>query len=430
MVARNLPSSPDIIKKLEFSDEKKELSPRLVKFWECCIAETTNILLNKSNTFIVEGDERYQYTNIFNESEKDKDFILNHAFKLYSSINKAHFTTNHPNVSDFFKRINKKVSPSTGEKEVRINELHINTHKKFEEKPTISIANIKVKESNIEASIKGKPNLSNDRYSSFAKILKESRKANANILILPECSVPYEFVSSLAKYSEKNQMAIIAGLEHWKVGDVCYNFIVSIIPVKVNGVNDAVVLYRLKNHYAHGEELIIRGFGYKVPKPLPYRYDLINWCNLYFTSYYCFELADTFHRSLFRSKIDLLIASEWNKDTPYFSNIVEALSRDLHCYIAQVNTSQFGDSRLTQPSESARKDLMRLKGGKYDTILVEDLNINLLREFQLKYFERLKADNDGTFKPVPPDWNRKDVNNRIENKNIFEQDDEDDEISF
>ena len=96
----------------------------------------------------------------------------------------------------------------------------------------------------------------------------------------------------------------------------------------------------------------------------PYQYDLINWQNLYFTSFYCFELADTYHRSLFRSKVDLLIASEWNKDTPYFSNIVEALSRDLHCYIAQVNTSQFGDSRLTQPSETARKDILKLKGWK------------------------------------------------------------------
>jgi hypothetical protein len=240
------------------------------------------------------------------------------------------------------------------------------------------------------------------------------------LFILPENSVPYEFVSSLAKNSNDNQMAIVAGLEHWNVNDTVYNFIVTIIPILNNGIKDAIVLYRLKNHYAHSEELIIRGFGYKVPRPIPYRYDLINWKNLYFTSFYCFELSDSYHRSLFRSKIDLLIASEWNKDTPYFSNIVESLSRDLHCYIAQVNTSQFGDSRLTQPTESARKDLLRLKGGKNDTILVEEMNINQLREFQLKHFERIKADNDTSFKPMPPAWNRNEVNKRINNENIFE----------
>lgn len=427
LVDRNLPNAQKTIENLDFSDEKKELSPRLVKFWECCIAVTTNKLLKDSHNYIIDGDERYQYTSILNDSKKDEDFILDEAFKLYSEINSLHFTTDSPNVNDFFRRIHKRITPANGEREVEINELHINSNERFEESPSISIANTQVKLSNIETSVKGNPNLSNQRYLTFAKLLRESRQEGANIFVLPEFSVPYEFVSSLAKYSEKNQMAIVAGLEHWKVNDICYNFIVSIIPVKVNEVNDAIVLYRLKNHYAHVEELIVRGYGYKVPKPKPYRYDLINWRNLYFTSYYCFELADTFHRSIFRSKIDLLIASEWNKDTPYFSNIVEALSRDLHCYIAQVNTSQFGDSRLTQPSESARKDLLKLKGGKNDTVLVEDLNINMLREFQLKYFERIKADRDESFKPVPPDWNRKDVNKRIKNKNIFEKDiDEDD----
>lgn len=444
LVDRNLPNSKEVTSKLEFSESKQKLSPRLVKFWECCIAISSFTLLRRSSDFFELGDERYQYTRIFNNSEFDdpqepnnESFILEQAFNLYTKINASHFPANPPNIDDFFMREKKCLTPPTGERDVKVNELHINKVQKFEDKPSISIANTQIKLSNIELSIKGKPNLSEQRYLSFTKLLKESRKAEANIFILPESSVPYEFVSSLAKYSEKNQMAIIAGLEHWKVEDVCYNFIVSIIPICVNGVNDAIVIYRLKNHYAHIEELIIRGFGYKVPKPFKYRYDLINWRNLYFTSYYCFELADTFHRSIFRSKIDLLIASEWNKDTPYFSNIVEALSRDLHCYIAQVNTSQFGDCRLTQPSESARKDLMKLKGGKNDTVLVEDLNIRDLREFQLKYFERIKADNDETFKPLPPDWNRKDVNKRIENKTIFIRDNnlgnndfEDDESNF
>ncbi len=422
LVNSHLPKSQTLINRLDFDDEKLSLSPRMVKFWECCIAVSTKSLLKDSKDFYLEGNERYQYTSIFNNSEDDNNFILNKAYDLYESINYSHFPTNKPKKSDFFKRIYKQITPTRGEKDIEINELHINTKIGFKQNPVISIANIQIFEKNIESSVKGKPNLSNKRYLTFSKILKESRLENADLFILPEFSVPYEFVPSLSKYCEKNQMTIIAGLEHWKVDDVCYNFIVSMVPVEINGVKDAVVLYRLKNHYAHIEELIIRGYGYKVPKPVPYRYDLINWRNLYFSSYYCFELADTFHRSLFRSKIDLLIASEWNKDTPYFSNIVEALSRDLHCYVAQVNTSQYGDSRLTQPTNTAKKDLLKLKGGKNNTVLVEELNINKLREFQLKYFERIKADNDNSFKPVPPDWNRKDVNNRIDNNYLFEVD--------
>jgi hypothetical protein len=427
LVERTLPVFKNKRDNFLISEEKKELSPRMVKFWECCIAVSTFELLDNSEKKFTENDGRYQHTNMFNENGNEEDFILQKAFELYCDINQNHFTSDRPKISDFYKKVSNTIKPSTGEKEVIINELHIDKKERFDINPTISIANTKVNIKNIELSIKGKPNLGNERYLIFAKLLKESRKSGANILVLPEFSVPYEFVSSLAKYSEKNQIAIIAGLEHWNINNVCYNFIVSIIPINVNGVNDTIVQYRLKNHYAHVEELIIRGYGYIVPKPSPYRYDLINWKNLYFTSYYCFELADTFHRSIFRSKIDLLIASEWNKDTPYFSNIVEALSRDLHCYIAQVNTSQYGDSRLTQPSETAKKDLMKLKGGKNDTVLVEELNIKSLREFQLKYFERIKADNDDSFKPVPPDWNRVFVNKRINNDFIFEKDSQTDD---
>lgn len=421
LASNTLPQASKIKpERLEFSEASLNLSPRIVKFWECCIAVVNKTMLIDSETLVVNCDERYQFTTLFTDSENEENFILNKAYELYERINSVHFSTEHPTKDDFFKRFYKKIQGSNGERNVELNELHINKRLVFNENPKISIANTQVYIKNIEASVKGKPNLSNQRYNAFTKLLKESRIEGADLFILPEFSTPYEFVPSLAKYSDKNQMAIIAGLEHWNVHDIAYNFIVTIIPITVNGVKDAVVLYRLKNHYAHVEELIIRGFGYKVPKPNPYRYDLINWRNLYFTSFYCFELADTYHRSIFRSKIDLLIASEWNKDTPYFSNIVEALSRDLHCYIAQVNTSQFGDSRLTQPTESVRKDLMKLKGGKNDTILVEELNIALLRDFQLKYFERIKADKDETFKPLPPDWDRTLVNKRIDNENIIE----------
>lgn len=60
---------------------------------------------------------------------------------------------------------------------------------------------------------------------------------------------------------------------------------------------DATVIFRLKNHYAHSEEHLITGNHLEIPKPKPYRYDLINWRNIYFSVFYCFELANVEHRS-------------------------------------------------------------------------------------------------------------------------------------
>ena len=59
--------------------------------------------------------------------------------------------------------------------------------------------------------------------------------------------------------------------------------------------------------------------------------------------------------------------------------MVEASSRDLHVYVAQAHTCQYGDSRLTQPSEYANKDILRLKGGINDIILVAQIDIPKLR---------------------------------------------------
>lgn len=111
------------------------------------------------------------------------------------------------------------------------------------------------------------------------------------------------------------------------------------------------------------------------------------------------------------------MASEWNPDTNYFSNIVESISRDLHSYVAQVNTSQFGDTRITQPSKTERKDILKLKAGDNDTILVGEINIKTLREFQRELYATTK--DDKTFKPLPPEFELGDVLNRINNKSVL-----------
>jgi hypothetical protein len=86
-------------------------------------------------------------------------------------------------------------------------------------------------------------------------------------------------------------------------------------------------------------------------------------------------LADIVHRSIFRSKIDFLVASELNRDVNFYSNITETTSRDLHCYFIQVNTSEYGDSRVTHPKKSDLKDSLRIKGGLNTSLLVDELDI-------------------------------------------------------
>ncbi|RZK65375.1 MAG: hypothetical protein EOO85_28400 [Pedobacter sp.] len=272
-------------------------------------------------------------------------------------------------------------------------------------------------ESNIERGLRNDPNLEGKRFDTLYKIFKQTKEEKADILLFPECFVPIELLDRITWYAVNEQKLIVTGLEHVTIDNVSFNFIVTILPFEKDGIKDAVVVYRLKNHYTHGEKLMIHTNHFKVPRPEQYLYDLFIWKGIYFSSYYCFELADVKHRSIFKSKVDLLIASEWNRDTNYFSNIVESISRDIHVYFAQVNTSQFGDSRITQPSRTEIKDILKLKGGENDTILVGEIDLDALREFQRNLYITTK--DDKRFKPLPPDFLLENVLKRINNQSIL-----------
>ncbi len=405
-------------------------SPRPVKFWECCLAVAFQEISNyKKTTFDSSNDS--VATNLLgpyiiesNDPEIEEDYsqnrmYLDDAYDLYIKANQNHIPEyilgdlNHKH--NFFK-INYGKLDNAHTSDVHIQEITVNSKAKLSE-PSISFANTEVKEKNIINSLRGDPNLTIDRYQKLVLILKKARLEKSDILLFPEFFIPINLLSSLVRFSEKNQTLQITGLEHVTVDNTSFNFVISILPVEVNGVKDATVIFRLKNHYAHIEEHLIRGNHFNVPKPSPYRYDIINWRNIYFSIYYCFELANVMHRSLLKGKIDLLIGVEWNKDTSYFSNIVETCTRDLHAYVAQVNTSHYGDTRLTQPVETARKDILRLKGGENDTILVAKINLSKLREFQRKKFSLTHDEKE--FKPLPPDYLLEDVMKRINNKNVL-----------
>lgn len=400
-------------------------SPRRIKFWECCMSIAFEMF---GNVRKIGGDSNYIDSNLLgiekfvHESDESKNFFkfyLDDAYERFCIANENHipeYDLKDPKLKAQFYILQHDEIKFDKIKPVILQEITVNKNDKLFE-PRIAFANTHVNEDNIVKNLKKQTNFSPQRYHKFKNILKIARREAADILLFPEFFIPINLLSSLIRYSEKNQCLTITGLEHIILRDVAFNFIVSIQPVVVNGVKDATVIFRLKNHYAPTEEHLIDGLHLSIPKPQPYRYDIINWRNIYFSNYYCFELADALHRSIFKGKIDLLVGIEWNKDTSYFSNIVEACTRDLHVYFAQVNTSHYGDTRLTQPVDSARKDILRLKGGVNDTVLVATINTFKLRDFQRKRFSLTHQEKE--YKPLPPDFRLIDVLTRIKNDHVL-----------
>ncbi|KUJ50914.1 reverse transcriptase domain-containing protein [Chryseobacterium sp. JAH] len=292
---------------------------------------------------------------------------------------------------------------------------------------SVAIANMKVHLSDMFASIHNNANVKKDRRKLVFNLINDADRSNADLLVFPEVSIPYSWIRLLAERSHKRYMGIVAGLEHWvNKNKIVFNFLVTILPFKINHYNTSLVKLRLKNHYSHSETHLIKGYRLKIPNQdkkdcFKMTYDLFHWRKTYFSVYNCFELADIYHRSIFKSKVDFIIASEYNRDTNYFSDIAGAWVRDIHSYFIQVNSSDFGDSRIIQPAKSYEKDLVQVKGGINSVVLIDKLKISDLRAFQFKEYHLQKDDIDKgktALKPTPPDFDRDNVKIRIKNKNF------------
>jgi hypothetical protein len=398
----------------ELAPDLLENSPRQVRFWECTLAQAL-IEITGYEPPVLPFDDPL--------SEEPPSHFLDRAWELFRTINQDHIPSYVLNGDSLEPSVfNTRIGDDGLTNEITVGQGDLGPASKF----SIAFANTEVKDRNFLNGIRGTPDLGAARYKRLADILRKARKdrpfakggsSMANLLLLPECFLPIELLSSVTRYAAKNETLTITGLEHVTINDVTYNYIATILPVTIQGAKDAIVILRLKNHYSHSEEQLIIEERKKPAKPTKQRYDLFNWRNLYFAPYYCFELANVHHRSLFKSKLDLLIGVEWNKDTPYFSNIVESCSRDLHCYVAQVNTSQFGDTRLTQPKKTALKNILQLKGGSNDAVLLGDIDIAKLRAFQRKTYGPTHQQEE--FKPLPPDFDHACVLKRIQNQHVL-----------
>ena len=130
---------------------------------------------------------------------------------------------------------------------------------------------------------------------------------------------------------------------------------------------------------------------------------IINWDEFYYSNLMCYELTDIEYRYKLRGCIDCLIVPELNKDTNYFSNIVESTTRDLHVFVIQVNTSKYGDSRITGPYNSFYKDIIKIKGGEGNNILSGTLDILELNKNRDDYYKELMGNKNfnGTDKKRP-----------------------------
>lgn len=277
-------------------------------------------------------------------------------------------------------------------------------HEEFADKLCVAVGNAALMEATVRKALDGDPQRSYERYSQLVTIIDAAIKEKVDMLVLPECYVPFEWIPVISRICAQNQMALICGVEHVISPDnrqnnrgTVYNLTAIILPYKSDDHRFAHISFHNKVEYSPGERTLIEGYRYRYYKGD--QYQLFCWRNVWFPVYCCYELTSIHQRAAFQSYADLVIAVEWNKDVNYFASIVDSLVRDLHCYCIQANSSTFGDSRVMRPTETIQRDMIKTKGGKNACILCDEIDIKALRDFQVKSWELQK--NDGPFKQTP-----------------------------
>lgn len=275
-------------------------------------------------------------------------------------------------------------------------------------KPRIALANIRLSTETARIAMQGRADLSYGRFRRFRNLIAQAQKERVDILVLPEYALPYMWVPDIIRLCAKSQMAIITGIEPIPMGSALtpgrgerrptiYNLTAVILPYTLeDGSRFAHLTFHHKVHYAPGEiEMIAKNH---CTYTCGDTHHLFLWRDVWFSVFCCFELASITDRAAFGHIPDMTVAVEWNPDLEYFSNIMESLSRDIHCYCIQVNNSEYGDNRIVTPMGRVKRDPVRIKGGRNATVITHDLDVELLRECQM---DKAKADSKG-FKPSPP----------------------------
>lgn len=254
------------------------------------------------------------------------------------------------------------------------------------ENETTRIFNLPTKQSILDHVVFGLPNLYYsekdvtktifNRYLSFSltkkiqiiKVLLEAHRKQVNFLIFPELYCPIEWVYDLFNFAKAFGISIIFGSLYLINGKQAHNCIVSLLSFQIGKYKYIYPSYREKIHYPYFEKELLASAGYFTSNKTP-TIDIFRYAHYSLSNLLCYELTDIYLRNYLKGKIDLLIVPELNKDTNYFSNIIESTTRDLYCFVIQENSAYYGDCRIVGPYDTLHKNKIQFKGGN-DTFVV------------------------------------------------------------
>lgn len=337
---------------LQYDFCKFEWSPRYIKSYEFYIAN-------------------FLYDPTVKKASVDPNVIFNRYIQ-YNSLS----STKRTNIPVQEKSVDEKITMFSAS----IDKLKYDKHK-------IAIVNTKIIEQQVLGYLENpQAALSLEAKLNLYKCMNSALEGGAEFLIFPEFYLPIAWLVDVASFALEHDLTVITGLQYIINGKTVNNNVCTIIPNRMGSYfKHGILQFREKNFYAPKERLSLSQMGYSCKdavKPFYYIYEVNNFR---FANILCYEFTDIRSRASLKSNIELLFVPQLNQDTNYFSAIVDSAARDLHSFVVQANTSVYGDSRITAPYDTLHKNIVLVKGGETDVVMIGEVRIEELRTYRGQY---------------------------------------------
>ena len=228
---------------------------------------------------------------------------------------------------------------------------------------------------------------SNLSFSDICNIIDSAAENGASYILLPEFSILFDKAFAIISLCYKKKVSLIAGLTHYRftkgTQEFAYNCtLIYSFPLKKPFIHKKRYLSEKERRILEKRRII----GLDSTK----NYLIIRDKVLSYSVMTCYEATNINDRASFRDQgLDAVFLPVYNRDTNYFSAIIESFSRDISAYIIQSNVNEYGDSRITGPLKSFNKDLVRVKGGINHYYVIGELSFGERDEYK-KHEEELK----------------------------------------
>lgn len=221
----------------------------------------------------------------------------------------------------------------------------------------------------------------------------ESEK-KVNILVMPELFLPIYWIKEVLDFTRKAQVVVSVGLQYItsKESKQVRNFVLTVVPfILESKFKYNYISIREKNDYSPIEIENIATKKHNCVNRNEAVYQIFSWRDIEISTFVCYELTDIQARAILKGNCDILNIPVYNQDTKYFSNIIDSSSRDLHSFVIQSNNSEYGDSRISGPYDRNFKDIIRIKGGENNHIMIGKIDFKKYVSYQAQYYEKLKS---------------------------------------